>query len=108
MINEDMQKTMQFILEQQAQLAASMQKFDERQVNAEERTTVIEDVMVRLANIQVDQHRRMDEHHNRMDEFEETMQKIAAIQKETTERLNILVNTVERYISERRNGGSNP
>ncbi len=106
MINEDMQKTMQFILEQQAQLAASMQKFDERQGKAEERVTVIEDVVVRLTNIQVDQHRRMDEHHNRMDEFEETMQKIAAVQKETTERLNILVNTVERYISERRNGGS--
>ncbi len=104
MINEEMQKTMQFILDQQAQFAINMQKLDEKQLEAEarvtgveERMTKIENVMLRLANVQVDGNKRMEG-------FEENMRRISAVQTETTERLNILVNTVERYISERRNG----
>ena len=52
---------------------------------------------LRLANAQVDADKRMAG-------FEENMRRISAAQTETSERLNILVNTVERYISERRNG----
>jgi molybdopterin biosynthesis enzyme MoaB len=66
-------------------------------VVVEERMTKIENVMLRLANVQVDADKRMEG-------FEENMRRISAAQTETTERLNILVNTVERYISERRNG----
>ena len=61
MINEEMQKAMEFIVEQQALFAANMQRFEERQVKAEERVsgveermTKIENVMLRLANVQVD------------------------------------------------------
>lgn len=104
MINEEMQKTMQFIVDQQAQFAINMQKLDEKQLEAEarvtgveERMTKIENVMLRLANVQVDGNKRMEG-------FEENMRRISAAQTETTERLNILVNTVERYISQRRNG----
>ena len=59
--------------------------------------TKIEDVMLRLANVQVDSH-------DRLNGVEETMGRITIVQAETSERLNILVDTVERYISERRNG----
>ena len=104
MINEEMQKTMQFILEQQAQFAANMQRFEGRQVKAEkrvsgvgERMTKIENVMLRLENVQVDGKKRMED-------FDDNMRRISAAQTETTQRLNILVNIVERYISERRNG----
>ena len=57
MINQEMLKTMQFIVEQQAQFATNMQRFEERQVKAEERAgveermTKIENVMLRLANV---------------------------------------------------------
>jgi len=34
MINEEMKKTMQFIVEQQARFAANMQRLEERQVKA--------------------------------------------------------------------------
>ncbi len=37
----------------------------------------------------------------------ESVRRVDARQRETDERLNILVNTVERYISERRNGAEN-
>ena len=53
--------------------------------------------MLSLANVQV-------ESGDRLNGVEESMRKIAIVQAETTGRLNILVNTVERYISERRNG----
>ncbi|MGH9880727.1 MAG: hypothetical protein ACRD6N_04765 [Pyrinomonadaceae bacterium] len=42
----------------------------------------------------------------RMAGIEETLKRVADVLARTTERLNILVNTVERYISERRNGKS--
>ncbi len=103
-MNDDMQKTMQFILEQQAQFASNMQKLEETQIadhariaGVEERMNNIEKVMLRLANVQV-------ESNSRMAVVEDTMRKIAIVHAETDERLNILVNTVERYISERRNG----
>ena len=106
MVDEEMQKTMKFILQQRAQFAINMQKLDEKQLQAEarvtgveERMTKIENVMLRLANVQVDPH-------DRLNGVEETMGKIAIVRAETSERLNILVNTVERYISERRNGSS--
>ena len=104
MINEEMQKTMQFILKQQAQFVTNMQRFEGQQVKAEERVsgveermTKIENVMLRLENVQVDRNKRMEG-------FEENMRRISSLQTETRERLNILVNTVERYISEHRNG----
>ena len=39
-----------------------------------------------------------------MEDFEDNMRSISAAQTETTERLSTLVNTLERYIIERRNG----
>ncbi len=63
----------------------------------EERKTKIENVMLRLANVQV-------ESKDCLNGVEETMRNIAFVQAETTARLNILVNTVDRYINERRNG----
>ena len=53
--------------------------------------------MLRLANVQV-------ESKDCLNGVEETMRNIAFVQAETTARLNILVNTVDRYINERRNG----
>ena len=83
MTQEEMERTMQFILQQQAQFAANMQQLAERQRETGERMTKIENVVLRLANAQVEANER---------------------HKETEERLNALINTVERYISKRRNG----
>ena len=43
---------------------------------------------------------------DRMDEFDKRLSALAEAQERTESNLNILVNTVERYISEGRNGQS--
>ncbi len=76
MTGEEMEKTMAFILEQQAQLTVTVGQLSEKvDRNAETATALLA-----IAEI-----------HDRQ-------------MKETDERLNALINTVERHISEGRNG----
>jgi ABC-type transporter Mla subunit MlaD len=97
MTGEEMQRTMAFILEQQAQITATQ---------AETNST-----MARLTE-------RLDRLTERVDRNAEGITALLAIaemhereitdnreaQLRTDERLNALINTVERYISEGRNG----
>ena len=76
MTSEEMEKTMAFILEQQAQLTVTVGQLSMKvDRNAETATALLA-----IAEI-----------HDRQ-------------MKETDERLNALINTVERHISEGRNG----
>ena len=76
MTSEEMKKTMAFILEQQAQLTATVGRLSVKvDRNAETATALL----------------AIAELHDRQ-------------MKETDERLNALINTVERHISEGRNG----
>ncbi len=78
MTKEEMEKTMAFILEQQAQLTVTVGQLSVKvDRNAETATALLA-----IAEI-----------HDRQ-------------MKETDERLNALINTVERHISEGRNGKS--
>jgi len=97
MTREEMERTMAFILEQQAQAAST-----QTEINA---------TMARLTE-------RLDRLTERTDRNAEGITALLAIaemhereiadnreaQARTDERLNALINTVERYISERRNG----
>ena len=76
MTSEEMQKTMEFILNQQAQLVVTVDKLAEK-VNQN-----AEGISALLAIAEI---------HDRE-------------LKETDERLNALINTVERHISESKNG----
>jgi predicted nucleic acid-binding Zn-ribbon protein len=103
-MNEEMQRTMQFILEQQAQLTVNLDRLSEKvdkltevQAQNESRTKQLEEsflVLVQLAT-------NMDE---RMDTADERMHALTEAQRQTDERLSAFINAVERYISERRNG----
>ena len=76
MTEEEMKRTMDFILEQQAQTNATIGRLSEKvDRNAETATALLA-----IAEI-----------HDRQ-------------MKETDERLNALINTVERHVSEGRNG----
>jgi chromosome segregation ATPase len=104
MTGEDMERTMAFIVEQQAQASAS---------NAQTQSTMAEitSTMARLTE-------RLDRLTERTDRNAEGITALLAIaemhereitenreaQSRTDERLNALINTVERYISEGRNG----
>ncbi|MDT7688384.1 MAG: hypothetical protein QOE46_1143 [Acidobacteriota bacterium] len=101
MTNEEMQKTMQFILEQQAQFTVNIQKLQESQAKTDDRVTVLESLVTRLAaatvegfkdtnakiNALVDAQIRTDENLNR-----------------TNEEVRNLIAVVDRHFREGRNG----
>ena len=106
MTNEEMQKTMQFILEQQAQFAVNMQKLEAAQTKAEVRITQIEGAIVGVVDLLGNLTKAQERTDARVNELAEKVTQLTDAQKQTDERLNALINTVERYITERRNGNA--
>jgi hypothetical protein len=106
MTNEEMEKTMQFILEQQAQFTANFQRLEEAREKDSARLTRLEDSFQLLVQV-------AQSHDERLVALAEaqmrTNEQIAAINErtaETDERLNALIAVVERYISRGGNGSS--
>lgn len=113
MTNEELEKTMQFIVEQQAQFSANFQRMEEAREKDSPRIARLEEsfqLLVQLA----------ESHDERLVALAEaqlrTSEQIAAINErtaeinertaETDERLNALIAVVERYISRRGENGS--
>ena len=86
MTNEELEKGMQFILEQQAQFAANQQQLDGRVAR-------LETSMAEMA--------RAQSHMN------EVVAVMADTHRHTEEKLNAFIGVLERYISEGRNGKAN-
>jgi hypothetical protein len=113
LMDEEMRRTMRFILEQQAQFAANQQKHEEYLQKHEEHIQRHEENMRRheenmrkieesqLATSQVIAHLG-----NAMLEIAEAQARADARAAETDERLNNLILVVERYISGRANGNA--
>lgn len=106
MTNEEMQSTIHFILQQQAQFSVNQQLMQENFVRLEETVNRLSERVDKLAE-------RMD----KLAESQESLHRLVgaiAVAQATTEanlsqtdkRLNDLIAVVERYISERRNGNS--
>lgn len=89
MTNEEIQKVMEFIIKQQESFAENMGRADARMNR-------LEGAFVGLFNI-------VNETAKAQKELAESQKGLIGAQKDTDERLNVLINTVERYI-EGRNG----
>jgi uncharacterized coiled-coil protein SlyX len=85
MTNEEIEKTMQFILEQQAQFVANQQQINER-------VSRLETNMAEMARAQT--------HMN------EVVAVLADTHRHTEEKLDAFIGVLERFISEGRNGKS--
>jgi predicted KAP-like P-loop ATPase len=97
MNNDETQRRIEFIIEQQAQFSADIQQLKETQIRAQEqidtlreaqvqaeaRASRVEEAIIRLVNV---------------------VERLADAQTQTDERLNVFINVVERYMSEGRNG----
>ena len=95
MTNEEMQRTMEFIVNQQAQITANIQKLQESQAKGEDRVTQIENLLARFAAATVKR-------------FEYTDAKINALieaQMRTDEAVRNLTAVVDRYFRERNGDG---
>ena len=106
--DEERQRTMDFILRQQAQFATDMQQLRETQTRAEQKwESTANGINALLAIAEL--------HNQEIQEIKELAKAQAEAQAEaqartdrqmaeTDERLNALLNAVEKMISERRNG----
>jgi len=96
MTNEEIEKAMQFILEQQAQFVANQQQISERvsslETSMNERVSRLETNMAEMARTQT--------HMN------EVVAVMAETHRHTEEKLDAFIGVLERYISEGRNGKS--
>ena len=92
MTNEEIQRTMEFIIKQQESFAESMEKADSRMNRLESAFVTIFNMVTETAKAQK--------------ELTEKVNALAEAQANTDDRLNIFITTVERYISDRQNGGS--
>ena len=106
-MNDDMQKTMQFILEQQAQFAVNLQKSEARltrlEVNMEERVTRLEVSMEERVT-------RLEENMAEMARSQTHMNEVVAVMVDThthtEEKLDAFIGVLERYISSNQNGSA--
>jgi len=102
---EENQRTIDFILRQQAQFNADMQQLRESQARSEQRWERTEGgirALLSIAEIHQQEIGTLKESQAQTDrQMKETDERF----KETGERLNALIDTVERIISGRRNGG---
>jgi methyl-accepting chemotaxis protein len=108
---EDMERTMAFIIEQQAQFHSNMAEINStmaRQAERLDRLTERTDrnaegitALLAIAEIQAAEIRDLGETTRALADRQRESEERG---RQTDERLNVLINTVERYISERRNG----
>jgi peptidoglycan hydrolase CwlO-like protein len=114
-MNDDTQRTMQFILEQQAQLTATVGRLSEKVDRTADGITAL----LAIAEIHEREIEALKEATAATSESVAANSKTVAANSEaiaanseagraTDERLNALINVVEQMISERRGGGDRP
>ncbi len=107
-----LEKTIEFILESQAQFYADLQQvqetnkqIQETQREGEKRTNVLERVCLNLYNSSVEQLNTTVEQGKNIAELTEDTKKLREAQKETDERLSAVILMAERFLGGR-NGKS--
>jgi hypothetical protein len=109
MDDEKLEKTMEFILNNQAQFTIDIQKLQESQKEGEKRVNVLERVCLNLYNTSVEQGKNIAQLSGEIKKaheiHEREMSEIRASQKETDERLNAVILMAEKFFSGE-NGGS--
>ena len=97
MDQKEIEKIIQFILDQQAKFAADIQQLGEAQKQAEGRLSRLEGAMVIGVNLMNDLTKNVSTLTEAQKQTENTV-------SELTEKMDAFITTVERYISEGRNG----
>ena len=104
MTNEEIQRTMEFIIKQQESFSENMELLREAQVNGESRISRLEGAFVSLFNTVSKLSDTVGELSGTVGELSKVQKGLTDSQARTDERLNTLINVVERYISNGRNG----
>jgi len=102
MTNEEIQRTMEFILGQQAQFAANIQRLHEERIRDNPRLTRLEESFQLLVRLAENSDLRLDRLESSTSVLEANMAALAAAQTHADERLSALIDIVR----EGRNGKS--
>ena len=103
MTNEDMQRAMTFIVEQQAQTAVKLDALAETQKRGEEKWSRTEEGIRALLAIAEIHEKEIQANTQQILAQSQQIANLSETTKSTDERLNALINVVERQIS---NGGN--
>jgi 3-phenylpropionate/cinnamic acid dioxygenase small subunit len=121
MTNEELEKAMQFVLEQQAQFVVNQQQMNERVFRLETNMEVIAEAQAETARAQaqltqsqvqlVQSQAQLAQEQARTAQTQTHMNEVVAAlfeaQRHTEEKLDAFIGVLERYISEDRNGKGN-
>src|SRR5215211_6188807 len=100
MTNEELEKAMQFVLEQQAQFASNQQQLGER-------VSRLETNMAEMARAQTQMNEVIAVMGRAQTHMNEVVAVMAETHRHTEEKLDAFIGVLERYISEGRNGKAN-
>lgn len=104
MSEEEMQKKMEFIIEQQAQFAADIQLMRETQEAESKRITNLTDAVITVVGVVGQLSAAQERTNAQVAELTQAIGTLADAQANTDERLNTLIGMIERYFSDGRNG----
>lgn len=104
MTNDEMQRAMDFIVQQHAQTSTKIDALTNTQNRAEERWAKTEKGIRALLAIAEMHEREIQSHTQQIQSHTQQILSIGETTKATDERLNALINVVERQISNGRNG----
>lgn len=106
MDDEKLEKTIEFILSNQAQFTVDIQKLQESQKEGEKRTNILERVCLNLYNASVEQKNAIAEQNQAIAEQTKNINQLSADVKElregqtqTDERLNAVILMAEKFFS---------
>jgi predicted nuclease with TOPRIM domain len=94
--NEEIERTMQFILEQQAQFATNIQKLEETQLRDSPRLQRLEDAFVQLVDLARTTDERLDAISTSQSRLEDVQTRLAEAQARTESRLAELADAQAR------------
>ncbi len=99
MDDEKLEKTIEFILNNQAQFTIDIQKMQETQKESEKRVNVLDRVCLNLYNASVEQKDAIAEQTKNINQFSADVKELREGQKETDERLNAVILMAEKFFS---------
>src|SRR5919199_644142 len=103
MTNEEFEKKMEFIVEQQAQFATDIQQLREAQAQLQAAQAQTEQVVARLANVTLEGFKDVN---TKIDALVDSQIRLTEAQSRTDENLRNLIAVADRYFNEGRNGNS--
>ena len=104
MTDEEMEKTIRFILGQQAQFASDLQQMELRMQQFQEQMGKLADAVITVTGLVGKIGEAQIKTAEAQAKTDARVAELAEKGRETEERLNTFIVAVERYISERRNG----